>query len=276
MCVGNPNVRKVAALTYQALLSLASTQLGVPVASLTVTNGVVSGGGKTVSYGELVKAQQLNLTIPVAGSLQSLFGLIGDRQPADEAGQPVQGDRPVDPDADDPADRHRHGDLRRRRQAARHAARPCRASDRRSARTLVSVGTLDKKQFPNTQIVRQGQPRRASSTRGVQRDPGCGTARAHDQVDARGRACPSSGNLFSRDAQAGLGLRRPGHVRRQRRATPTRSVRHAPRRSSTATLRVPVREARADRTDLRGRRLPCRRNGLAAHAQPEPAARRAG
>ena len=29
---GNPNVRKVAAYVYQALLSLASTQLGVPVA----------------------------------------------------------------------------------------------------------------------------------------------------------------------------------------------------------------------------------------------------
>src|SRR5205809_4451846 len=72
---GNPNVRKAAAYTYQALLSLASTQLGVPVSSLTVQNGVVSGGGKNVSYGDLVKNQQLNLTIPVTGSLQSLFGL---------------------------------------------------------------------------------------------------------------------------------------------------------------------------------------------------------
>ena len=72
---GNPNVRKAAAYTYQALLSLASTQLGVPVSSLTVENGVVSGGGKKVTYGDLVKNQQLNLTIPVSGSLQSLFGL---------------------------------------------------------------------------------------------------------------------------------------------------------------------------------------------------------
>src|SRR5438876_7922877 len=38
MSGGNPNVRKVAAYTYQALLGLASTQLGVPVSSLTVKN----------------------------------------------------------------------------------------------------------------------------------------------------------------------------------------------------------------------------------------------
>ena len=43
MCLGAPNVRNVAAYVYQALLSLASTQLGVPVANLTVTNGVDLG-----------------------------------------------------------------------------------------------------------------------------------------------------------------------------------------------------------------------------------------
>src|SRR5436305_2099658 len=75
MSGGNPNVRKAAAYTYQALLGLASTQLGVPTSSLTVKNGVVSGGGKTVTYGQLVSGQQLKLTIPVSGSLQSLFGL---------------------------------------------------------------------------------------------------------------------------------------------------------------------------------------------------------
>ena len=52
-----PTSRKVAAYIYQALLSLASTQLGVPVANLTVKDGVVSGGGKSVSYGELVTNQ---------------------------------------------------------------------------------------------------------------------------------------------------------------------------------------------------------------------------
>ena len=57
MGAGSPNIRKVAAYIYQTLLSMASTQLGVPVASLTVKNGVVSGGGKSVTYGQLVAGQ---------------------------------------------------------------------------------------------------------------------------------------------------------------------------------------------------------------------------
>src|SRR5258706_14464009 len=39
---GMVNVRKVAAYTYQALLGLAATQLGVPVESLSVADGVIS------------------------------------------------------------------------------------------------------------------------------------------------------------------------------------------------------------------------------------------
>jgi nicotinate dehydrogenase subunit B len=66
---GMSNLRKVAAYTYQALLGLASTQLGMPMSALSVTDGVVSGGGKKISYGELVEGQHLELKIPVKGSL---------------------------------------------------------------------------------------------------------------------------------------------------------------------------------------------------------------
>ena len=72
---GGANIRKAAAYTYQALLDLAATRLGVAKSSLTVQDGIVSGGGKTISYGELVKGQELNLTIPVTGDLTSMFGL---------------------------------------------------------------------------------------------------------------------------------------------------------------------------------------------------------
>ncbi len=51
---GGPPLRQAAAQARQTLLNLASQQLGIPVSSLTVTNGVVSGGGRTVSYGELL------------------------------------------------------------------------------------------------------------------------------------------------------------------------------------------------------------------------------
>ena len=64
---GMTNVRKVAAYTCQALLGLAATQLGVPVTGLTVTDGIITGGGKRISYGQLVQGQHLDLRIPVSG-----------------------------------------------------------------------------------------------------------------------------------------------------------------------------------------------------------------
>jgi hypothetical protein len=67
MFLGAPNIRKVAAYMYQTLLSLGSTQLGVPVASLTVKNGVISGGGKSVTYGQLVGGKAFHLAIPGPG-----------------------------------------------------------------------------------------------------------------------------------------------------------------------------------------------------------------
>lgn len=64
---GAANVRKVAAYAYQALLELASARLGVPSVDLTVTDALVTGGGKSVSYGQLVQGQHLDLKIPVTG-----------------------------------------------------------------------------------------------------------------------------------------------------------------------------------------------------------------
>src|ERR1700692_1991927 len=78
---GTPNVRKAAAYTYQALLDLASQRLGVPKNQLSVKDGVVTGGGKSMSYGDLVKGQQLKLTIPVKGDLTSIMGLTVDGEP---------------------------------------------------------------------------------------------------------------------------------------------------------------------------------------------------
>src|SRR5439155_2454176 len=72
---GTPNIRKAAAYTHQALLDLASEKLAVPKDKLSVKDGIVSGGGKSISYGDLVKNQQLKLTIPVKGDLTSIFGL---------------------------------------------------------------------------------------------------------------------------------------------------------------------------------------------------------
>ena len=72
---GGVNLRKAAAYTYQALLDLAASNLQVDRSQLSVKDGVVSGAGKKISYGELVKGQQLNLSIPVTGDLTDMFGL---------------------------------------------------------------------------------------------------------------------------------------------------------------------------------------------------------
>lgn len=78
---GMPNIRKAAAYTYQALLDLGSQRLGVPKGQLSAKDGVLSGGGKNMSYGDLVNGQQLKLTIPVKGDLTRIMGLTVDGNP---------------------------------------------------------------------------------------------------------------------------------------------------------------------------------------------------
>lgn len=48
-------LREIAATMRQMLLHAAASQLGVAAASLSVLNGVISGGGKSITYGEIVK-----------------------------------------------------------------------------------------------------------------------------------------------------------------------------------------------------------------------------
>ena len=93
---GMANVRKVAAYTYQALLGLAATQLGVPIENLSVVDGVISGGGKSIRYGQLVEGQHLDLKIPVTGEFAKAapgkwVGVDG------LAGLTVTGDPPMKP-----------------------------------------------------------------------------------------------------------------------------------------------------------------------------------
>ncbi len=66
-----PALRGAAATAYQALLALASAKLGVPAGTLSVTNGVVSGGGQSISYGQLVGGQLINATIPASSAMLS-------------------------------------------------------------------------------------------------------------------------------------------------------------------------------------------------------------
>ena len=126
---GTPNIRKAAAYTYQALLDLASQRLGVAKSQLSVKDGIVSGGGKSISYGDLVKGQQLKLTIPVSGDLTSIMGLTVTGNPPHEAGQRIHRHRQVVSQHRHRVESHRAGEMGHRRPAARHAARAHGASE---------------------------------------------------------------------------------------------------------------------------------------------------
>ena len=152
---GTPNIRKAAAYTYQALLDLASERLGVAKSKLTVKDGIVAGGGKSISYGELIKGQQLKLTIPVKGDLTSIFGLA------------IAGDPPMKPVSEYTVigKSFKNSIISSKVAAKETWATDVRLPGMLHARvvhpktlgsTLVSAGQLDKTKFPNSQVIVKG------------------------------------------------------------------------------------------------------------------------
>jgi len=163
---GMTNVRKVAAYTYQALLKLAAGQLDVPVVDLTVVDGVVSGGGKSIRYGKLVEGQHLDLKIPVTGEFAKAapgnwVGVVG------LGGLTVTGDPPMRPlnqckvmgtsfpvpGIPDKVTGKTQWSCDVTLPGMLHARmiRPATPGP-----TLISVGAVDKKQFPTAEIVKKG------------------------------------------------------------------------------------------------------------------------
>jgi CO/xanthine dehydrogenase Mo-binding subunit len=152
---GTPNLRKVAAYTHQALLDLAAERLGVAKDKLTVKDGIVSGGGKSVSYGDLVKDKQLKLTIPVSGDIQGFIGLNVEGNPPMK---PVSEYKAIGTSYKNPATRARVTakenwvtDVRLPGMLHGRVVHP-----KTLGSTLISAGEVDKKQFPNTQLVVKG------------------------------------------------------------------------------------------------------------------------
>jgi nicotinate dehydrogenase subunit B len=152
---GTPNIRKAAAYTYQALLDVASEKLGVPKDKLSVKDGVVSGGGKSISYGDLVKNQQLKLSIPVKGDLTSIFGLT------------VEGNPPMKAVSEYTVigKSFKNSIISTKVAAKETWATDVRLPGMLHARvvhpktlgsTLVSAGSLDKTKFPNSQVIVKG------------------------------------------------------------------------------------------------------------------------
>ncbi len=63
MALAGPRLRSAAATARQTLLALAAARLGVPAGSLTVQNGVVSGGVASITYGELIGDKTFNVAM---------------------------------------------------------------------------------------------------------------------------------------------------------------------------------------------------------------------
>jgi nicotinate dehydrogenase subunit B len=152
---GTPNIRKAAAYTYQALLDVASEKLGVPKDKLSVKDGVVSGGSKSISYGDLVKNQQLKLTIPVKGDLTSIFGLT------------IEGNPPMKPVSEYTVigKSYKNSIISSKVAAKETWATDVRLPGMLHARvvhpktlgsTLVSAGSVDKTKFPNSRVIVKG------------------------------------------------------------------------------------------------------------------------
>jgi CO/xanthine dehydrogenase Mo-binding subunit len=149
------NLRKAAAYTRKAMLELASQRLSVPKDQLSCEAGVVSGGGKRVSYSELVKDQNLKLTIPVTGDLTSMFGLV------------VTGNPPLKPVSSYKAigKSYRNSIIPAKVTAQETWVTDVKLPGMLHARMihpatlgsrLISAGKVDIKRFPNAQVVVKG------------------------------------------------------------------------------------------------------------------------
>jgi nicotinate dehydrogenase subunit B len=152
---GTPNIRKAAAYTYQALVDLAAEKLGVPKDKLSVKDGVVSGGGKSISYGDLVKNQQLKLTIPVKGELTGIMGLT------------IEGNPPMKPVSEYTiiGKSYKNSIISTKVAAKETWATDVRLPGMLHARvvhpktlgsTLVAAGSVDKTKFPNSRVIVKG------------------------------------------------------------------------------------------------------------------------
>jgi nicotinate dehydrogenase subunit B len=149
---GGPQIRAAAAYGAQALLSLASANLGVPVGNLTVSNGVVSGGGRSVKYSDLLAGKLFNVTMPVTTLNQgvapakpaSAYTIVGTRVPRVDIPAKVTGTFTYMQNVRVPG--MLHGRIvRPRGQAAYGTGAP-----------IISVDSSSIKNIPNVQIVRKG------------------------------------------------------------------------------------------------------------------------
>lgn len=152
---GAPNLRKAAAYLYQALQEVAANRLGVAKEQLSVQDGVIFARGTSVSYGELVQGQALELRIPVSGSLGGRgLTVTGDPPTRAVSRYAIVGrsyDNPETPAKVTAREGVWATDVRLPGMLHARVVHP-----RTLGSTLVTAGTLDEARYPNAQVAVQG------------------------------------------------------------------------------------------------------------------------
>ena len=192
----------------EALLDLASTNLGVPASQLSVSKGVVSGGGKTVTYGELIGDKLFNVDVH------------RQRRRAEARSADVQARRHARCRGSTSRPRSPASTRTSRTSASRDAPRPRRPPARpgrlRHGAKPLSVDEIVDQEHPGRPGRPQGRLRRRRRAARVRRDPGGGAAEGQ----------------VGRDADAGRHRQpvRQMRARRQRRTRRHASRQHRQRR----------------------------------------------
>ena len=146
------NLRKVAAYTREALLDIAANTLSVARGDLTVSDGVISDGRASITYGELVAGHTFELTIPVSGQLVSFRGLTVEGEPPLKSARDYKiiGQSVPNPIIQEKVSAKTKwvGDVKMPGMLHGRIIHPDSLGS-----TLVSVGELDKHQFPTTKKI---------------------------------------------------------------------------------------------------------------------------
>jgi nicotinate dehydrogenase subunit B len=144
---GGAQLRGATAAARQALVNLASAKLGVPASQLSVDKGVVSGGGKSVAYGELVGGQAINQKVSAQNAKPkspSSYKVVGTRVPRVDIPDQISGKYTYIHNVRVPG--MLHGRIVRPRGQAAYT----------QGATILSVDESSIKHLKDTQVVRKG------------------------------------------------------------------------------------------------------------------------
>ena len=223
-------------------------KLGVPKDKLSVKDGIVSGGGKSISYGDLVKNQQLKLTIPVKGDLTSIMGLT------------IEGDPPMKPVSEYTViGKSFKNSVISSKVAAKetwatdvrlpgHVARARGASEDARLDSRLRRSSWTRRKFPNSQVIVKG------NLVGVVAPTEWEAIQAAEQVAGStrsgrsGRACPATQNSTSICGDEADWTTAPVEKSEANKGDVGAGARVGHKKLS-ATYQLPLHEARADRAD---------------------------